>query len=113
MVFSSIEFLWFFMPVVLGLYFLVPPRRRNLLLALASLVFYAWGAHAIVLVFLASITINYTAGRLIGRYREQDRDGGRTARDDRRGGRRSGDPVRLEVHGVRGQPGVVDPRGGR
>ena len=54
MVFSSIEFLWFFMPVVLGLYFLVPPRGRNLLLALVSLVFYAWGAHAIVLVFLAA-----------------------------------------------------------
>jgi hypothetical protein len=36
MVFSSIEFLWFFMPVVLALYALVPPRQRNLLLALVS-----------------------------------------------------------------------------
>lgn len=74
MVFSSIEFLWFFMPVVLALYALVPPRFRNLLLASVSLVFYAWGAHAIVLVFLASIALNYVAGRLIGGYKRQDRE---------------------------------------
>ena len=74
MVFSSIEFFWFFMPVVLALYALVPPRGRNTLLAVVSLVFYAWGAHGIVLVFLASIGINYCAGLLIGRLREQDRE---------------------------------------
>ena len=55
MVFSSMEFLWFFMPVVLALYVLVPPRGRNVLLASVSIVFYAWGAHAIVVVFPASI----------------------------------------------------------
>lgn len=74
MVFSSIEFLWFFMPVVLGLYVLVPPRWRNLLLASVSVIFYAWGAHAIVLVFLASIGLNYLAGRSIGRYKERGRE---------------------------------------
>jgi alginate O-acetyltransferase complex protein AlgI len=68
-VFSSIEFLWFFMPVVLVLYALVPPRARNLLLASVSIVFYAWGAHGIVLVFLASIAFNYVIGRVIGRLR--------------------------------------------
>jgi alginate O-acetyltransferase complex protein AlgI len=74
MVFSSIEFLWFFMPVVLGLYFVVPPRGRNALLALVSLVFYAWGAHAIVVVFVASIAINFSAGLLIARYRALGRE---------------------------------------
>jgi alginate O-acetyltransferase complex protein AlgI len=78
MVFSSIEFLWYFMPVVLVLYALVPPRWRNGLLALASLVFYAWGAHAIVYVFLLSLAINYTAGRGIAHLRHED--GGRAAR---------------------------------
>jgi alginate O-acetyltransferase complex protein AlgI len=73
MVFSSIEFLWFFMPVVLALYALVPPRGRNLLLAVVSLVFYAWGAHGIVFVFLASIGLNYLAGRWIGRLRAEQR----------------------------------------
>jgi alginate O-acetyltransferase complex protein AlgI len=76
MVFSSIEFLWFFMPVVLGLYFVVPPRGRNVLLAVVSLVFYAWGAHAIVLVFMASIAVNYSAGRLIGRLKAGGRERG-------------------------------------
>ena len=73
MVFSSIEFLWFFMPVVLAAYALVPPRWRNLLLASVSIVFYAWGAHSIVLVFLASILLNYVAGRLIGRFKGEGR----------------------------------------
>ena len=40
MAFSSIEFLWFFMPAVLALYLVVPPRRRKALLAAVSLVFY-------------------------------------------------------------------------
>ena len=62
MVFSSIEFLWYFMPAVLVLYALAPPNWRNGVLALASLVFYAWGAHAIVYVFLLSLAINYSAG---------------------------------------------------
>jgi alginate O-acetyltransferase complex protein AlgI len=74
MVFSSIEFLWFFMPVVLALYMLVPPRHRNVLLATVSVIFYAWGAHAIVIVFLASIGFNYAAGLLIGRQRRIGRD---------------------------------------
>jgi alginate O-acetyltransferase complex protein AlgI len=74
MVFSSIEFLWFFMPVVLAGYLLVPPRWRNWLLASLSVVFYAWGAHAIVVVFLASIALNFLAGRLIGRYKARGRE---------------------------------------
>jgi alginate O-acetyltransferase complex protein AlgI len=74
MVFSSIEFLWFFMPVVLAAYVLVPPRWRNWLLAVVSVVFYAWGAHSIVVVFLASIALNYVAGRLIGRFKARDRE---------------------------------------
>ncbi len=74
MVFSSIEFLWFFMPVVLLAYTAVPPRWRNALLAAVSLVFYAWGAHAILFVFLASILGNYAAGRLIGRARDAGRE---------------------------------------
>jgi alginate O-acetyltransferase complex protein AlgI len=52
MVFSSIEFLWLFMPVVLALYALVPPRWRNALLAALSVVFYAWGAHSLVVLSL-------------------------------------------------------------
>jgi alginate O-acetyltransferase complex protein AlgI len=70
MVFSSIEFIWLFMPVVLALYLLLGPRWRNVLLALTSLAFYAYGAHALLLLFAFSITFNYVAGLLIGRFRE-------------------------------------------
>src|SRR6476661_3007551 len=78
MVFSSIEFLWFFMPVVLALYLALPPRARNALLVGVSLVFYAWGAQALVLLFLGSIAVNYAAGLLIAR--EQARGELRRAR---------------------------------
>jgi alginate O-acetyltransferase complex protein AlgI len=71
MVFSSIEFLWFFLPAVLGLYLLAPPRARNALLALVSLVFYASGAHALVFMFLASIGVNYLAGLLIAGWKDR------------------------------------------
>ena len=71
MVFSSIEFLWFFMPAVLGLYLLLPPRARNGLLAVVSLVFYASGAHALVFMFMVSILFNFAAGLLIAQARER------------------------------------------
>jgi alginate O-acetyltransferase complex protein AlgI len=71
MVFSSTEFLWYFLPVVLALYFVLPPAARNPLLALSSILFYTWGARSFVLIFLFSILLNYVVGRLIGRYRER------------------------------------------
>jgi alginate O-acetyltransferase complex protein AlgI len=64
--FSSIEFLWLFMPIVLVLYLVAPLRWRNALLAAASLGFYVWGAGALLYLFLASIALNFVAGRFIG-----------------------------------------------
>jgi alginate O-acetyltransferase complex protein AlgI len=58
MVFSSVTFLFFFLPAVLIAYYLVPHGARNALLVLASLVFYTWGAGWIVLVLIASIGLN-------------------------------------------------------
>src|SRR4051794_9973299 len=74
MVFSSIEFIWLFMPVVLVLYLALPPRYRNVLLASMSLAFYVWGARSLLFLFLGSILINYVAGLLIGRLREFGRE---------------------------------------
>ena len=59
MLFSSLEFLLMFCPIVFGLYFLLPRRLKNYFLLLASLFFYAWGEPKFVLVMLASITVNY------------------------------------------------------
>ena len=67
MVFSSITFLFFFLPAVLVLYAL-SGRWRNLLLLLVSLLFYAWGEGVYLVVMLTSICLNYGCGRLIGRW---------------------------------------------
>jgi alginate O-acetyltransferase complex protein AlgI len=71
MVFSSIEFIWLFLPAVLALYLVLGPRWRNGLLAVTSLVFYAVGAHAVLFLFMASIGVNYAAGLAIGHLRER------------------------------------------
>ena len=66
MVFSSLIFLWMFLPIVLGLYFLTKESYRNVLLLVASLFFYAWGEPIYVLVMIFSIFINYLCGLKIG-----------------------------------------------
>ena len=71
MVFSSQTFLFFFLPVVLGVYALlgIGPALRNLWLLLASLVFYTWGGGDFVIVLLISITGNWLLGLLAHRAR--------------------------------------------
>ena len=58
MLFSSIEFLYYFLPIVLIGYFLLPKQLRNGWLLLVSLVFYAWGEPKLVWVMLCSIVLN-------------------------------------------------------
>ncbi|MEN8189707.1 MAG: MBOAT family O-acyltransferase [Thermodesulfobacteriota bacterium] len=77
MVFSSIFFLYFFLPLTLLLYFLVGPRFRNYLLLGASLFFYAWGEMGYVLLMLFSITVNWLVGLGIGAARDRGSSGGR------------------------------------
>lgn len=68
MVFSSITFLFYFLPVALGLYFMVPKRLRNLVLFLVSLVFYAWGEPVYIVIMLFSSVFDYCNGLLIERF---------------------------------------------
>ncbi|MBQ9166331.1 MAG: MBOAT family protein, partial [Oscillospiraceae bacterium] len=70
MVFSSIPFLYYFLPAVLILYFIVPDGLKNLVLLLASLFFYGWGEPGYVPLMLCSILLGYVFGLLIQRYRE-------------------------------------------
>ena len=65
MLFSSPLFLFVFLPILLGLYALAPPKYRNLVLLTASLLFYAWGEGAYVLVMIAIIAVNYGLGRRV------------------------------------------------
>ena len=67
MLFSSIVFLFTFLPAVMILYYLLPVRFRNLILLLASLVFYAWGEPVYLFLMLLSILFNYFSGLDIAR----------------------------------------------
>ncbi len=67
MVFSSIVFLFFFLPLTLAAYFVAPARAKNPVLLVANLVFYTWGGGVFVLILLASIGVNWANGVLLGR----------------------------------------------
>ncbi len=69
MLFSSLVFLFLFLPLVLGVYYLLPRRCRNVFLLIANLVFYWFGEPAFVLLMVFSIIINFAGGLLIARIR--------------------------------------------
>ena len=58
MVFSSILFLFVYLPVVLAVYYIVPARYRNLWLFIVNLVFYGWGEPVYILLMVFSIALN-------------------------------------------------------
>ena len=66
MLFSSIPFLFYFLPAVLLVYFLVPKAARNAVLLISSLVFYAWGEPKYVFLMIATIVLFYLCGLAIG-----------------------------------------------
>ena len=65
MLFSSMIFLWLFLPIVFILYYVIDKKFRNLLLLIASIIFYAWGGVSYTLIMFSSITINYIFALLI------------------------------------------------
>lgn len=69
MVFSSIVFLFKYLPVVLAVYYIVPAKWRNAWLFIVNLVFYGWGEPVYILLMLFSIALNYCAGLVVGKYR--------------------------------------------
>lgn len=71
--FSSLPFLFGFLPLTLAIYFAVPLRWRNLALLLTSLVFYGWGEPIYLGIMVLSILIDYTHGLLVERYRSRDK----------------------------------------
>jgi len=75
MVFSSFVFLLVFLPLVLLLYYICPGRLRNLVLLIASLIFYAWGEPVYVLIMLFSTVFDYTNGRIIEYCQKKNRPG--------------------------------------
>ena len=71
MLFSSIPFLYYFLPAVLLVYFLVPSRLRNGVLLLSSLIFYGWGEPKYVVLMIATIAAFYLCGLAIDRAKSQ------------------------------------------
>ena len=69
MLFSSVPFLFYFLPGVLLVYFAVPGKLKNSVLLLASLIFYGWGEPRYLPVMAASILQGYVFGLLIERFR--------------------------------------------
>ncbi len=72
MVFSSIIFLFIYLPCVLFLYYITPRKGRNLLLFIVNLFFYGWGEPKLIVLMLISTLVNYISGLLIGRMKNED-----------------------------------------
>lgn len=70
MVFSSLLFLFRFLPAILLVYYIVPSRFRNFVLLLFSLGFYAWGEPIYIILMLASILISYMGGIFVDRFKK-------------------------------------------
>lgn len=70
MIFSSITFLFFFLPVVLSIYYIVPRKLKNLVLLVASLFFYFYGEPIYVFLMIFSIISTYIFGLLIDKYKK-------------------------------------------
>ena len=62
MVFSSVVFLFVFLPIILFTYFIVPHKMRNAVLLIASLLFYAWGEPVYILLMIGSTFVAYFSG---------------------------------------------------
>ncbi len=71
MVFSSLLFLFRFLPIVLILYFLFPKKARNAVLFFSSLVFYAWGEPVYISLMLFSTIVDYIHGRMVESYKRR------------------------------------------
>ncbi len=65
MIFSSVIFLVYFLPVFLALYFLTPTRFKNVVLLLSSIFFYAWGAPLFIFAILATTTVDFYFVKLL------------------------------------------------
>lgn len=71
MLFTSISFLCYFLPIVLIFYFIVPKKMRNIVLLIASMIFYFYGEPKYIFLMLAEILIAYIGAMLIDKYRKK------------------------------------------
>ncbi len=65
MVFSSMTFIWIFLPILLFVYYISKEKYRNIILLFFSLIFYSWGEPKYIVLMLISILVNYIFGRIL------------------------------------------------
>lgn len=73
MYFSSLIFLFLYLPLVLLCYYILPTKARNFFLLIVNMIFYGWGEPVFILIMLLSITVNYICGIFIEKYRSNER----------------------------------------
>ena len=76
MIFSSLEFLYLYLPLSLLIYFIIPARyltARNIALLVLSLIFYGWSEPVYISIMFFSILVDYTCGYFVAKYRETNR----------------------------------------
>jgi len=73
LVFSSLTFIYFFLPIVLISYFIVPMKAKNIIILISGIIFYAWGEPFYIIIMLFSTAIDYTAGRLIHKFDKKEK----------------------------------------
>ena len=73
MVFSSLVFLFAYLPLTLLGYYLVPRQGRNIFLFIANLIFYGWGEPMLVLLMMFNVFFNYVGGYLVDKYRQDEK----------------------------------------
>ena len=78
MLFSSIIFLFYFLPITLLVYFIVPKKAKNAVLLIASIFFYSWGEPVYVFLMLFSAIFNYFMAIDIGREKAWGESGKKT-----------------------------------
>ena len=71
MLFTSISFLYYFLPIVITIYFITPKKLRNMILFMASMFFYFYGEPKYIFLMLAEILIAYIGALLIDKYKKK------------------------------------------
>lgn len=77
MLFSSVTFIFYFLPITFILYYIVPNKFKNSILLVASMIFYAWGGLLYFPLLLVSIIVNYIFGLKIDKYKDNKEKGRR------------------------------------
>ena len=74
MLFTSISFLYYFLPALIIIYFITPKKYKNIILLIASLLFYLYGEPKYVFLMIAEIIITYIGAILIDKYKNQSKN---------------------------------------